>query len=317
MHLPGVISSTMTDGVPLSMGHRSDAFEAPGRPKPQAANIVELYMAAPEYFETLGIPLLAGRGIGDESAAVPKVAVVNEEFVKRYFQGENPIGHIVTDGGVPFTVVGVAKDTKSRTLGEDQRPVLYRSINQSIAKDPSQDGYTVMVRYEGDVSVLTRAMEQEIHAVDPQLAIFNTKTIEEHMHDALFLPRLVSALFVVFGVSGVLLAAIGLYGVMSYVVSRRTKEIGVRMALGARSQQVQAMVVEGGMRLALIAVLVGIPLALAAARLTGSLLYGIKPWDLMTFVTVPLLLVAVSLAACWVPSRKASRVDPMEALRIE
>jgi ABC-type antimicrobial peptide transport system permease subunit len=137
------------------------------------------------------------------------------------------------------------------------------------------------------------------------------------MHEALFLPRFVGTLFSVFGVAGVLLATIGLYGVMSYTVSRRTKEIGVRMALGARASQVQAMVVEGGMRLALIAVLLGLPLALAAARLAGSLLYGVKPWDIATFTAVPVLLVLFSLAACWVPSRRASRVDPMHALRID
>ncbi|HEY8996976.1 MAG TPA: ABC transporter permease [Edaphobacter sp.] len=315
--LPGVVSATVTDGVPLSMGHRSDGFDAPGRPKPQGENVVEMYMASPEYFETMGIPLLSGRGIGDENPAGGKVAVVNEEFVKRYFQGESPIGHIVTDGGVPFTIVGVAKDTKSRTLGEEQRPVLYRSVAQSIEKDPSQDGYTVMVRYDGDASTLMAAMEHEIHAVDPQLAIFNTKTMEEHMQETLFLPRVVSGIFLVFGVSGVLLAAIGLYGVMSYTVSRRTKEIGVRMAMGARATQVQAMFVGGGMRLALVALLLGLPLALAAAKLTGSLLYGIKPWDTATFTVVPVLLALVALAACWIPSRRAARVDPMEALRVD
>lgn len=315
--LPGVISATVTDGVPLSMGHRSDGFEVPGRPKFAGSNVVELYMAGPEYFETMGIARLAGRGIGDENPSAAKVAVVNEEFVRRYFGGDNPLGHIVTDGGVPFTVVGVVKDTKSRTLGEDQRPVLYRALSQSIADDPSQDGYTVMARYEGDASALTRAMEHEIHAVDPQLAIFNTRTMEEHMEQALFLPRLVSALFVVFGVSGVLLAAIGLYGVMSYMVSLRTKEIGVRMALGAKAGQVQAMFVGGGMRLALVSLLLGLPLALAAAKLTGSLLYGIKPWDVATFTVVPLLLALVALAACWMPSRRAAGVDPMEALRVD
>ena len=116
--LPGVMSATVTDGVPLSMGHRSDGFDVPGRPKPQG--------------ETIGIPLLSGRGIGDENPDAPKVAVVNEEFVRRFFQGENPIGHTANDGDVPFTIVGVVKNTKSRTIGEDQRPVLYRSINQSI-----------------------------------------------------------------------------------------------------------------------------------------------------------------------------------------
>lgn len=315
--LPGVMSATMTDGVPLSMKHRSDAFTVPGRPKPEGATGVELYMAGPEYFRTLGIARLAGREVGDENPAAPNVAVVNEEFVRRFFQDENPIGHTVNGGGVPYTIVGVVKNTKSRTIGEDQRPVLYRSIDQSIAKDPSGDGYTVMVRYEGDAAALTHAMEHEIHAVDPSLAIFNTTTMEEHMHDALFLPRFVGTLFTVFGVSGVLLAAVGLYGVMSYMVSRRTKEIGVRMALGARASQVQAMVVRGGMGMVLVAVVIGVPLALAAARLAGSLLYGVKPWDVATFVAVPLFLVVVSLTACWIPSRRASRVDPMEALRID
>jgi len=315
--LPGVMSATVTDGVPLSMGHRSDGFDVPGMPKPLGENIVELYMIAPDYFETIGIPLLSGRGIGDENPDAPKVAVVNEEFVRRFFQGQNPIGHTANDGDVPFTIVGVAKNTKSRTIGEDQRPVLYRSINQSIAKDPSQDGYTVMVRYEGDTSALTRAMEHEIHAVDPALAIFNTTTMEEHMRDALFLPRLVGTLFTVFGLAGVLLAAVGLYGVMSYTVSRRTKEIGVRMALGARAAQVQSMIVRGGMRLALVSLAIGLPLALAAARLTTSLLYGVQPWDIATFTLVPVLLIAVALVACWIPSRRASHVDPMAALRME
>jgi predicted permease len=315
--LPGVMSATITDGVPLSMGHRSDGFTAPGRPKPQGETGVELYMAGPEYFETLGIARIAGRDIGDENPAAPKVGVVNEEFVRRFFDSENPVGHIVKGGGIDYTIVGVVKNTKARTIGENQRAVLYRSLDQNIAKDPSSDGYTVMVRYEGDSVALTRAMEHEIHAVDASLAIFNTTTMEEHMHEALFLPRFVGVIFTVFGVSGVLLATIGLYGVMSYTVSRRTKEIGVRMALGARAGQVQAMVVEGGMRLAMIAVLLGLPLALAAARLAGSLLYGVKPWDIATFTAVPVLLVAVSLAACWVPSRRASRVDPMHALRID
>jgi ABC-type antimicrobial peptide transport system permease subunit len=141
--------------------------------------------------------------------------------------------------------------------------------------------------------------------------------MEEHMNDALFLPRLVGSLFAVFGIAGVLLASIGLYGVMSYAVSQRTKEIGVRMALGARASQVQAMVVRGGLRLVVIAMVLGVPLALAAAKLTRSLLYGIAPWDTTTFTVVPLLLAAISLLACWIPSLRASRVDPMEALRTE
>ncbi|HTH52349.1 MAG TPA: ABC transporter permease [Edaphobacter sp.] len=315
--LPGVLSASTTDGVPLSMGHRSDGFNVPGRPKPQGENVVELYMAGPDYFSTLGIPRVAGRDLGEENPTSTRVGVVNEEFVRRFFQGTNPVGHMVNGAGVPYQIVGVVKDTKSRTIGENQRPVLYRSINQTIASDPSQDGYTFMVRYEGDPSALITAMQHEIHAMDPSLAIFNVQTMQEHMRDALFLPRLVGTLFTVFGVSGLLLALIGLYSVMSYSVSQRTREIGVRMALGARAAQVQAMIVRGGMKLALVALLIGLPLALAAARLTTSLLYGIRPWDLATFTLIPTLLVAVSLFACWIPSRRASHVDPIATLRME
>lgn len=315
--LPGVLSTTTTDGVPLSMGHRSDGFTVPGRPKPQGENVVELYMAGPDYFSTLGIPRVAGRDLGEENPTSTRVGVVNEEFVRRFFQGANPVGHTVNGAGIPYQIVGVVKDTKSRTIGENQRPVLYRSINQTIASDPSQEGYTFMVRYEGDPSSLILAMRREIHAIDPSLAIFNIQTMQEHMKDALFLPRLVGTLFTVFGVSGLLLALVGLYSVISYSVSQRTREIGVRMALGARAAQVQAMIVRGGMKLALAALVIGLPLALAAARLTTTLLYGIQPWDLATFTLIPALLVAVSLFACWIPSRRASHVDPIATLRME
>jgi predicted permease len=315
--LPGVTAATTTDGVPLSMGHRSDGFEVPGRPSPKGENNVELYMAGPDYFKTLGIPRVAGRDLGEENPAATRVGVVNEEFVHRYFQGEDPVGHMVNGAGVPYQIVGVVKNTKSRTIGEDQRPVLYRSINQTIGPDPSQSGYTMMARYEGDPTALIAAMQHEIHLLDPSLAIFNIQTMEEHMRDALFLPRLVGTLFTVFGVSGLLLAVIGLYSVMSYSVSQRTREIGVRMALGARATQVQSMIVRGGMRLAIVALAIGTPLALAAARLTTTLLYGIQPWDIATFTLVPALLVAVALIACWIPSRRASHVDPIAALRMD
>jgi predicted permease len=315
--LPGVIAATTTDGVPLSMGHRSDDFEVPGRPKPKGENNVELYMAGADYFKTLGIPRVAGRDLGEENPAATRVGVVNEEFVLRYFQGESPVGHMVNGGGVTYQIVGVVKNTKSRTVSEDQRPVLYRSINQTIAPDPSQDGYTIMARYEGDPAALIDAMQHQIHAIDPALAVFNIKTMEEHVHEALFLQRLVGTIFTVFAVTGLLLAVIGLYSVMSYSVSQRTREIGVRMALGARATQVQSMIVRGGMRLAIIALLIGIPLALAAARLTTSLLYGVQPWDITTFTLVPALLIAVALVACWIPSRRASHVDPIAALRMD
>lgn len=174
-----------------------------------------------------------------------------------------------------------------------------------------------MARYEGDPPTLINAMQRQIHGIDSSLAVFNIKTMDEHVHEALFLQRLVGTVFTVFAITGLLLALIGLYGVISYSVNQRTKEIAVRMALGARAAEVQRMIVRGGMRLALLAVALGLPMALAAAKLTTSLLYGVKPWDVATFTLVPMLLVVVSLLACWIPSRRASRVDPMVALRVD
>jgi ABC-type antimicrobial peptide transport system permease subunit len=160
-------------------------------------------------------------------------------------------------------------------------------------------------------------MRRVIHEQDANLAVFNIQTMEEHMHDALFLPRFLGTLFTVFASIGLLLASVGLYGVMSYAVSQRTKEIGIRMALGAEASTVQKMVVRGGMKLALTAVVLGLPLALGAARLATSMLYGVQPYDAAVFATVPVLLLAVALIASWIPSRRASRVDPMVALRVD
>jgi predicted permease len=315
--LPGVLNATITDGVPLSGGHRSDGFVAEGRPASTKASTVDMFMAGPGYFETLGIPRIAGREFGVESPSAPKVTIVNEELVRRFFPRENPIGRRIVDGGVPYEIVGIVKNTKSRTIGEDQRPIMYRSFEQMIEKDPSMEGYQFMVRYRGDSALLVEAVRRLIDAQDTTLAVFNVQTMDEHLRDALFLPRLAGTLFTVFGSIGVLLASVGLYGVVSYSVSQRTKEIGIRMALGARAGVVQKLIVRGGMYLSLVSFGLGLPIALAAAKLATSVLYGVRPYDVATFTAVPIVLFAITLGACWIPARRASRVDPMIALRVD
>jgi predicted permease len=316
--LPGVSSVATTDIVPLSMGGRSDGFVVEGRPAPTGEPPgSEMYMISPDYFATMGIPRMAGRALGDENPDAPKVAVVNEEFARRLFKHDSPIGQRVTGGGVTYQIVGVVGDIKSRTLGEEDRPVLYRSINQNIAGDPSFNGYSLMVRYTGDASALSAAIRHEISSLDPSLAVFNTQTIEEHLRDALFLPRLAGTLFGVFGFIGILLATVGLYSVMSYSVSRRTQEIGIRIALGSPTGAVQRLIVTQGMRLSAIAIALGLPLAFAASKLSASILYGVRPHDVVTFTTIPVILLVVALLACWIPSRRASRVDPMKTLRCD
>jgi predicted permease len=317
--LPGVSAVVSTDMVPLSDGGRSDGFSVVGQPSPvDAGPIVDLYMATRGYFDVMGIPRLEGRDFGDESPNGPKVAIVNQEFVAKVLGGREAIGQRVEGGRVTYEIVGVVKDSKSRTLGESQRPMLFRSLEQTAGSDPAFLGYSVLVRTSGgDYSALESAVRQEIHALDPAMATYNETTMEEHLRDALFLPRLAATLFGVFGVSGVLLAAVGLYGVMSYAVSRRTKEIGIRMALGAQVDGVQKMIVGQGMKLAAIAVALGVVAALGVARLFAAFLYGVRTDDALTFVSVPVLLGIVVLIASWIPARRAARVDPMVALRWE
>jgi predicted permease len=314
--LPGVTSAVTTDVAPLSMGNRSDSFHAQGIKSDGPDPSVDLYMVTPGYFETMGIPRILGRDFANESASAPRVAVVNQAFVHDVFHDENPIGRNIEGAGVRYQVIGVVGNAKSRTIGEDLRPVLYRSLAQSVASDPSFLGYTLVVRTADEAGTMA-ALRNIAHVLDPSIAIFNAESMHEHLRDALFLPRLAGALFGVFGFVGLALASVGLYGVMSYSVSRRTREIGIRIALGAQLGAVQRLVVSQGMLLTVISLALGLPAAWMAAKFSSSFLYGIHPHDLATFTLVPVLLVLIALLACWIPARRAARVDPQTALRYE
>jgi ABC-type antimicrobial peptide transport system permease subunit len=316
--LPGVQSAISTDVPPLNGGNRSDGFQADDGPTAGKSNtIAELYMVTPGYFETMGIPRIAGRDFGDETATGPKTAIVNRAFVERIFGGENPIGRHVSGGGTTYQIIGVAGNVKSRTLGEEQRAVLYRSLQQSVAGDSSFLGYTLVVQTAGNPMTVQEAVRRQIHALDPGMAIFNEETMEEHIRGAFFLPRLAATLFGVFGCIGLVLATVGLYGVMSYSVSRRTREIGIRIAMGAQPGRVERLVLRQGLVLTLIAMALGWPAAWMLSKLASSFLYGIQPHDALTFAVVPLFLSVIALVACWIPARRAASVDPMQALRTE
>jgi predicted permease len=314
--LPAVTSVAATDSVPLAGGNRSDGFSVAGRPAEEVP-IVDLFMATPGYFEALGIPRLMGQDFARESPTGQKVGIVNQAFVAKLFHGQNPIGQHVNGAGVDYEIIGVVGNIKSRTIGEETRPVLFRSLAQSTGSDPSFLGYELIVRYQGDSAAVANEVRTQIHALDPAMAVYNAETIEEHLRSALFLPRLGGTLFGAFGIIGLLLAAIGLYGIMSYSVSRRTREIGIRIALGAQIGAVQRLIVRQGMLLAAAAVVLGLPAALVLAKFSSSFLYGIRPHDIVTFLTVPLLLLGIALVACWIPARRAARVDPQSALRYE
>jgi predicted permease len=314
--LPGVESAVMTDSPPLNGGNRSDGFHAEGD-RASTDTTADLFMVTSGYFEALGIPRIAGKDFGSETASGPKKAVVNETFVATVMHGTNPLGQFVIGPGGTYEVIGVVGDVKSRTLGESPRPVLYRSLKQTVAADPAVMGYTLMVHTVGAPSMFASAVRQQIHALDPAMAIYNVETMDEHIRTAYFLADLAAALFGVFGCIALVLAGVGLYGVMSYSVSRRTREIGIRMAMGAQPGAVERLVLRQGLVLSLIAVALGWPAAWMLSKMAASFLYGIQPHDAFTFALAPPFLVAIALAACWIPARRAASVDPMQTLRTE
>lgn len=322
--LPGVDAAAWTDSVPLSLMSHTYAFRVDGRQN-SPASLLDIKTVTPGYFRALGIPLVAGRDFGSETATGPKTAIVAREFADRAFRGQNPIGQYVKGPGGSYEIIGIAGNVRSRLSGNDNYPSLYRSLDQAVQGDSAKEqalmtsygGYTLMIHTRGNPQAVMDAARRQIHALDPSMAIFNQESMAEHVHNASFMPLLAAELFGVFGGIGLLLAAIGLYGVMSYSMSRRTREIGIRMAMGAQSGTVERLVLRQGLVLTLIAVALGWPAAWILARLSASFLYGIQPHDALTFAVVPLFLVAIALIACWIPARRAASIDPMQALRAE
>ncbi len=316
--LPGIDAAVSIDVPLLSGGNRSDGFTVTGHTDKDAlfAN-AELYMVTPGYFQALGTPLLAGHDFHGEVAGGPRTAVINKAFAERLFGNQNPIGQRVSGGHWTYEIIGVAGNAKSRSLGEDPRPVLYRSLDQSIVDDPSEMGYTLVAHTPGNPAALAEPLRRLVYALDPAMAVYNQETMDEHIRTAYSLPRAAAILFGAFGGIGLVLAAVGLYGVMSYGVSRRTREIGIRMAIGARPGAVERLIVRQGMILACISLALGWPAAWMLSKLVSSFLYGIQPHDPLTFAATPLLLALIALAACWIPARRAASINPTEALRVE
>jgi len=314
--LPGVDGAVTTDVALLSGGNRSEGFTVSGQ---SAKNIssADLYMVTPGYFAALGMPLLAGSDFSHESPTGQRVAVINEAFANRLFGRTDPIGQSIDGNGGTYRIIGVVGNAKSRTLGEDTRAILYRSLDQSIASDPSGMGYTLIVRTRGNPAGLAGALRHELSRLDPSMPVYNLETMDEHVRAAYFLPHVAAALFGVFGAIGLVLAMVGLYGVMSFAVSRRTREIGIRMAMGAQRAAVLRLVLRRGMALTFVALALGWPAAWMLAKIASSFLYGISPHDEVTFAVVPVVVLLVALLAAWIPARRAASVNPTESLRME
>ena len=317
--LPGVLSASAVSAPPLG-GHWGNFFTIEGAP-PQGPNepdpVVLQRIALPGYFETMGISLVAGRsftdqdGINDGSRAV----VVNETFAKRFWPNQDPVGRRISHRypKAPWmTVVGVARDIKHYGVDQPMIPGVYIPFAQD-----SQSQMSVVLRSSVAPTSLVSAIRALAQERDPDLAVFGVVTMEERLAQSMWVRRLTASLFGIFAGVALVMALGGVYGVFSYVVARRTQEIGVRLALGAQRQEVLWLMMRQGLVLATLGVGLGVIGAVIAAPVTRSLLYSISPLDPYTLGVVPLVLTAVALLACWVPARRASKVDPMVALRSE
>jgi len=239
------------------------------------------------------------------------MAVVSQAFADRFFPGEEIIGRVIENTvGDPIRIIGLVGDVKVRTLGEDPRPYVYH-LNGQLAVP----GMQVVVRGRGSGPHLLEVARGVLRELDPDLVVMSAKTMSEHMALMLFPPRMAALLLSVFGGLALTLASIGIFGVVSYAVSKRTRELGIRMSLGASSADVVRMAVGGGMRLVIIGGVVGVLLATAVTWSIAAFLYGIGTTDVVTFAAIPALLSCVALLAAYVPARRASSVDPVRALR--
>jgi predicted permease len=267
-----------------------------------------------DYFATMGIPLLAGRAFGPKDTATsPKVAVIDETMARTMFPQGSPIGRRYNRGGDrDIEVIGVVKDVKVNSLQEDPQPVDHYPYTQH-----SRYLNDFEVRYSGDLDAVAPAVRQRIHEVDPHLPISNVTTLDEQVGRSIGNQRLVAQLSTFFGLLAVFLSCIGIYGVMSYVVTGRTNEIGIRMALGAGRFNMLWMIMRETLILVTSGVVIGVAVALAADRLVSSMLFGIKPADPVTLVSATVALLIVAAIAGYLPARRASLVDPMVALRYE
>jgi len=268
------------------------------------------------YFQTMGIPLLRGRGFAAQLDGA-SAAIINQTMAAHLFPGQDPIGRTIRQDQTKYTIVGIARDSKLRTIGEKPSDAVYLYLNAAPEKANSLFGTTILVRTSIDPRALASAVRDQVAALDPDMAVFNTETMQQHVDQSLLLPRISSLLLGIFGTIGLTLAAIGLYGVMSYSVRRRTREIGIRMALGARRPSVLGMILRQGLVLTAIGLAIGLAIALALGRFTASLLYGTSGTDLLTFVTVSLVLLVAAAAAVLVPALRAAHVEPTTALRYE
>jgi putative ABC transport system permease protein len=316
-----------TSQLPLSSDVGSIAFEVVDRPPlpPDQWDVTDLISVTPEYLGAMQIALRAGRFISKhDTEESPPVCVINQSTANRYFANEDPVGKKLRLGINNFTpeIVGVVRDVRQRSLDlENLSPQLQKVMSSQVYVSYAQltflPGMTVVVRASSAPMALAGGLRAEVRALDKDLPVSNVRTMETVRGDSIAQPRFRALLIALFGAVALALATIGIYGVMAYSVARRTHEIGLRMALGAQYGDVMKLVVRHGMFLTGLGLAIGLAGALALTRLLSAMLYGVSATDPLTFTAVSLALAGVAFCACYLPARRATRIDPIVALRYE
>ena len=311
--IPGVQAATLASALPVTNGGIRENLRAGATiPRVDAPVEFDIVLVSPGYFGTFGVPLVGGRDFStaDTKEAAP-VAIVNESMQRTFWGAANAVGSIFSDGApAPYTVVGVARDTKYRSLREKPRMVMYLPIAQSYTSAAN-----LVVRTALPASQVVEGMRAQVRSVDAALPLYNVRTLAQHVDRSLYVDRLRANLIGMLALLALALAAVGIYAVLSYTIAERTREVGVRLALGAQPSRVLRMLLAAGARIAVIGIVVGVVLAASLSRLVAAQLYGVSALDPIALAGASAVLLGVALAASFVPAWRATRIDPIAALR--
>jgi predicted permease len=317
--LPGISSASVVNSLPVAPGEANGDINLEGRPAAPGANgAAGFRRSLPNYFQMMGIPLLRGRNFDEHDDGINKdrVVIINDRFARKFWPNEDPIGKRIKIGPPDLnpwlTIVGVVKDIHQKGLEIPIGYNVYEPLAQSVGSDEE-----VALRTQGDPTAVISEVRAELHRIEPTLLVDNFATMDQRIEDSVSPRKLNLFLFGLFSALALVLASIGLYGVVAYSVSQRTQEFGIRMALGAQPRDVLRLVLAQGLKLALAGTAIGIAVALALSSVVRQLLFGVRPADPITIACVALILTIVALVACWLPAFRASRIEPTQALRIE